>query len=114
MRTRQVQRISFQGSENAEPAWSPTEDLIVYSSLVGGVYQLFLAHPGQGDAVQLTDDLSHHVAPAWSPDGNQIIYARRGGQWHQIYAIMKNGAFNRPLFDFSGDQTYPQWSQLGQ
>jgi TolB protein len=111
MRTRQVQRISFQGSENAESAWSPTEDVIVYSSLVGGVYQLFLAHPGQGDAVQLTDDLSHHEAPNWSPDGNQIIYARRGGQSHRLWAIMKNGSYNRQLFDFSGDQTYPQWSR---
>jgi len=111
MRTRQAQRISFQGSENAEPAWSPTEDMIVYSSLIGGVYQLFLARPGQGDAVQLTDDLSHHESPNWSPDGNQVIYARRGGRMHQLCAIMKNGSFNRPLFNFSGDQTYPQWSR---
>jgi len=111
MRTRQAQRISFQGSENAEPAWSPTEDTIAYSSLIGGVYQLFLARPGQGDAVQLTDDLSHHESPNWSPDGNQIIYARRGGRMHQLCAIMKNGSYNRQLFDFSGDQTYPQWSR---
>jgi len=114
MRTRQIQRISFQGSENAEPAWSPTEDLIVYSSLIGGVYQLFLAHPGQGDSVQLTDDLSHHEAPNWSPDGNQIIYARRGGRTNRLCAIMKNGSYNRQLFNFSGDQTYPQWSRQGQ
>ncbi|HBT96575.1 MAG TPA: protein TolB [Desulfobulbaceae bacterium] len=111
MRTRQVQRVSFGGSENAEPAWSPTEDMIVYSSLVGGVYQLYLVRPGQGDAVQLTDDLSHHETPNWSPDGNQIIYARRGGRSHRLYAIMKNGTFNRQLFNFAGDQTYPQWSR---
>ena len=111
MRTRQVQRLSFQGSENAEPTWSPTEDLIAYSSLVGGVYQLFLVRPGQGDSIQLTDDFSHHESPNWSPDGNQIIYARRGGNSHRLYAILKNGTFNRPLFNFPGDQTYPQWSR---
>jgi len=111
MRTRQVQRVSFAGIESAEPAWSPTEDLIAYSSLVGGVYQLFLVRPGQADSVQLTDDLSHHEAPNWSPDGNQIIYAWRGGRSHSIYAILKNGTFNRQLFNFSGDQTYPQWSR---
>ncbi|MDR3089278.1 MAG: protein TolB [Desulfobulbaceae bacterium] len=111
MRTRQAQRVSFEGNENAEPAWSPTEDLIVYSSLVGGVYQLFLVRPGQGDSIQLTDDLSHHETPNWSPDGNQIVYARRGGRSHQLCAILKNGTFNRQLFNFSGDQTYPQWSR---
>lgn len=111
MRTRQVQRVSFAGSESAEPSWSPTEDMIVYSSLVGGVYQLYLVRPGQGDSVKLTDDLSHHETPNWSPDGNQIIYARRGGRSHQLHAILKNGTFDRPLFNFSGDQTYPQWSR---
>jgi len=111
MRTRQVQRVSFAGSESAEPAWSPSEDLIAYSSLIGGVYQLFLVHPGQGDSLQLTDDFSHHETPNWSPDGNQIIYARRGGRSHQLCAILKNGTFNRQLFNFTGDQTYPQWSR---
>ncbi|MDR0477739.1 MAG: DPP IV N-terminal domain-containing protein [Desulfobulbaceae bacterium] len=112
MRTRQVQRVSFDGgSESAEPSWSPTEDLIAYSSLIGGVYQLFLVRPGQGNSVQITDDLSHHEAPNWSPDGNQIIYARRGGRAHQLCAILKNGTNNRPLFNFAGDQTYPQWSR---
>ena len=111
MRTRQVQRVSFEGSENAEPAWSPVEDLIVYSSLVGGVYQLYLVRPGQGSSTPLTDDLSHHETPNWSPDGNQIIYARRGGRSNHLCAIMKNGSFNRQLFNFAGDQTYPQWSR---
>ena len=38
--SRQVQRLTFEGTENAEPSWSPTEDLIVYSSLRDGVYQI--------------------------------------------------------------------------
>jgi TolB protein len=112
MRTRNVRRLTFEGTENAEPSWSPTENLIVYSSLREGVYQLFTMNPQTGASPkQLTQDLSHHEAPSWSPDGNQVIFAKRDGNKQAIYGIMKNGSFERKLFNFPGSQTYPQWSR---
>jgi TolB protein len=60
---------------------------------------------------QLTHDLSHHESPSWSPDGNQIIFAKRHGNKQQLYGIMKNGSFERKLFNFPGSQSYPQWSK---
>ena len=111
MRTRGVRRLTFDGTENAEPNWSPTENLIVFSSLREGVYQLFTMNPQGGEAKQLTFDLSHHENPSWSPDGNQVIYVKRDGNRQSIYAIMKNGSFDRRLFNFPGSQTYPQWSR---
>lgn len=111
MRTRGIRRLTFDGTENAEPSWSPTENLIVFSSLREGVYQLFMMNPQGGAPKQLTFDLSHHESPSWSPDGNQIIYVKRDGEKQSIYAIMKNGSFDRRLFNFPGNQTYPQWSR---
>ncbi len=112
MRTRNVRRLTFEGTENAEPSWSPTESLIVYSSLRDGVYQLFTVNPQTGASPkQLTHDMSNHEAPSWSPDGNQIIFAKRDGNKQTIYGIMKNGSFERKLFNFPGSQTYPQWSR---
>lgn len=112
MRTRGVKRLTFEGTENAEPNWSPTENLIVYSSLRGGVYQLFMMNPLTGEEPkQLTQDSSHHESPSWSPDGNQIIFAKRHGNKQQLYGIMKNGSFERKLFNFPGSQSYPQWSK---
>ncbi len=112
MRTRNVRRLTFEGTENAEPSWSPTENLIVYSSLREGVYQLFTMNPQTGASPkQLTHDLSHHEAPSWSPDGNQVIFAKRDGNKQAIYGIMRNGSFERKLFNFPGSQTYPQWSR---
>lgn len=111
MRTRGVRRLTFDGAENAEPSWSPTENLIVFSSLREGVYQLFTMNPQGESPKQLTFDLSHHESPSWSPDGNQIIFVKRDGNKQSIYAIMKNGSFERRLFNFPGNQTYPQWSR---
>lgn len=112
MRTRKVRRLTFEGTENAEPNWSPTENLVVYSSLRDGVYQLFMLNPLTADEPQqITHDLSHHESPSWSPDGNQIIFVKRDGKRQQIYGIMKNGSFERRLFNIPGSQTYPQWSR---
>jgi TolB protein len=110
LKSRKTQRLTFTGSENAEPNWHPTEDLIVYSSLRNGVYQICSKKPEQGaPSTQLTTDLSHHESPAWSPDGNQIIYSKQDGRKNTIYAMMKNGSFQRKLFQFPGNQTYPRW-----
>lgn len=107
-----TQRITFTGTENAEPSWHPTQDLIVYSSLRNGVYQICTKKPTmESDAKQLTTDLSHHESPAWSPDGNQIIYTKQDGRENRIYAMMKNGSYQRRLFSFPGNQTYPRWAE---
>ena len=111
LKSKNTQRLTFEGSENAEPSWHPTEDLIVYSSLREGVYQIFTVKPEQGVyPTQLTTDLSHHESPSWSPDGNQIIFSKQDGRANKIYAIMKNGSFQRALFSFPGSQSYPRWS----
>lgn len=111
LNTKRTQRITFKGTENAEPDWHPTDDLIVYSSLRDGVYQVCTMSPSSiGNSSQLTTELSHHESPSWSPDGNQIIFSKQDGRNNKIYAMMKDGSFQRPLFSFSGSQTYPRWS----
>ncbi|PID77010.1 MAG: protein TolB [Deltaproteobacteria bacterium] len=109
--TRKTRRLTFDSYENSEPSWSPAEDLIVYSSLRDGVYQLCTIKPS-ADAMpnQITSDLSHHESASWSPDGNQIIFSRREGKSYKIYGMMKDGSYQRRLFDFPGSQRYPRWS----
>lgn len=112
MRTRKVRRITFEGTENAEPNWSPAENLIAFSSLRDGTYQLYTMNPLTGDDPKpLTSNASHNESPCWSPDGNQVIFVKRDGQRQQLYGIMKNGGFERRLFNIPGNQTFPQWSR---
>lgn len=109
--TKKTQRLTFEGTENAEPDWHPRENLIVYSSLRNGVYQICVKAPDrQAESTQLTTDLSHHESPTWSPDGNQIIFSKQDGRENKIYAMMKNGSFQRKLFHLKGSQTYPRWA----
>ena len=106
-----VQRLTFEGSENAEPSWSPDGDLIAYSTLVGGTYQIFTIAPRPGSSgKQITTGPGQHESPTWSPDGRQILFSLRSNDEQKIYAVMKNGRNQRKLYDFSGNETYPRWT----
>jgi TolB protein len=108
-----VQRLTFTGSENAEPDWSPKEDLIVYSSLIDGLYQICTIKPDPHAApTQITKDQTRNEQPAWSPDGNQIVFSKRKGGNYKIYVILKDGSFERQLFSYQGSQSYPRWVRL--
>ncbi|MCK9174472.1 MAG: protein TolB [Desulforhopalus sp.] len=110
--TGDVRRLTFEGVQNAEADWSPTENLIVFTSLRNGVYQIFTMNPLSSDTPkQLTDGFSYSESPCWSPDGRQIIFSRQNGAKSQIYAIMKDGSFQRRIFNLPGSQTYPRWAR---
>ncbi|MBU1138180.1 MAG: Tol-Pal system beta propeller repeat protein TolB [Proteobacteria bacterium] len=108
-----AQRLTFKGTENAEPCWSPKGDLIVYSSLVEGLYQIFTISPNPGATpTQVTNGPGQHESPSWSPDGKQILFSLRNGQDQKVYAILRNGSYQRQLFNFPGNQTYPRWTDI--
>jgi TolB protein len=110
--SKKVQRLTFTGLENAEPAWSPKEDLIAYSSLNNGLYQIWTIRPiPNAVPTQITKDLTNNEEPAWSPDGNQLIFSKLIGGIHKIYVMLKNGSFERQLFSYPGSQSYPQWAR---
>jgi TolB protein len=97
MASRQVQRLTFKNSENSEPAWSPKGDEIAFTGLQGGTYQLFVMDRNGGNVRQLTSG-GNYESPTWAPDGRLI-------------AVSKNGKDVRTLFNFKGNQSYPQWSK---
>ncbi len=113
LKNNKVQRITFKGQENAEPDWSPRDNLIAYSSLVEGSYQIFTVSSRTGSMPkQVTNGPGHHESPSWSPDGKQILFSYRAGGSQKIYAVLKNGTHMRQLFSLSGNQTYPQWTNI--
>lgn len=67
-------RLTFTG-RNTTPEWSPDGQRVVYSSSVGGAYNVFwIAADGSGAAVQLTEsELRQHLTSV-SPDGGVLAY----------------------------------------
>ena len=108
--SRQAQRLTFKNSENSEPAWSPKGDEIAFTGLTGGTYQLFIMDRNGGNVRQLTTG-GNYESPTWAPDGRLIAVTKKGGGSSKVCVVSKNGKDVRTLFNFKGNQSYPQWSK---
>jgi Tol biopolymer transport system component len=57
-----------------DPAWGP-DGRIVFVGYGGGISDLFVLNPENGDVQRLTDDRFAELHPAWSPDGRTIAFS---------------------------------------
>ena len=59
---------------DANPAWSPDGESIVFASGRDGNKNIYLMDIDGGNQTRLTDDSSADERPAWSPNGEQIAF----------------------------------------
>jgi hypothetical protein len=95
---------------DSDPAISPNGNTIVYSSLVGGDYQLMLIPVGGGTRVQLTTGAGDKVAPNWAPDGSAIVFengtgiAKTAPVQNAAVTQLVTGDAHDPAYSPGGDQ----------
>ena len=75
VRSRRERRLTYRGSYNASPAWSPDGDWIVYAAQTGSSFDLYLIDPQSGYTTPLVVHPRSDEDPAWSPDGRKIIFS---------------------------------------
>lgn len=109
--------VLFGSDGESDPAWSPTDNLIVFAKLEDGESSgIFLRDPSNVNIVQLTAG-PHHF-PTWSPDGKRIAYVstQNDGQ-RDIYVIGVSalGPTSEPLrlTQHSSDDYRPDWARDG-
>ena len=85
-----TRRLTFEGSYNTSPSWSPDNKKIVFVGRVSGKHQIFIVSPDGSALTQLTDKWNNED-PSFSPDGRFIIFFsdRNGGSG--IYIMRANG-----------------------
>ncbi|HEX5736006.1 MAG TPA: winged helix-turn-helix domain-containing protein [Blastocatellia bacterium] len=92
-----------------DPALSPDENSIAYSSDHSGSFEIYVKPltPGARE-IQLTSDGEQNFEPAWSPDGKLIAYysKNRGGIW----LVPASGGTVKQLTEFGSS---PVWSPDG-
>ncbi len=103
-----IRRVTFEGSYNTSPGWSPRGDRIVFSCR-REKNQICIVKPDGTAPAQLTGS-GNNEDPAFSPDGRYITFSsdRDGGK--AIYIMRANGEAQKKISP-QGLRSYgPRWS----
>ena len=108
------------------PAWSPAGDLIVFSRLAGGDFDIFSIRPDGTDLRRLTTTPGGDSHPAWSPDGQHILFSssRHGFKdeapmhdipqpYGELFIMRADGSDQRALTDNRWEEGTPAWVPAG-
>jgi Tol biopolymer transport system component len=108
------QNMTFVGSVERNPAWSPDGTKIAFDSdRTGGTDIYVMPNVSGAGATRLTTAADYEGEPAWSPDGSKIAFRRGTGASAEIYVMDANGANQANVtnnLSFDGD---PAWSPDG-
>ena len=102
-------RLTFNGSYNTGPAWSPDGEWIAYEAQVAGQFDIWLIDPTGEVNFPLVMHPRSDESPAWSPDSRKLAFSstRRGRA--DIYVVERSGDGLRRLTRNAGDNTSPAW-----
>jgi Tol biopolymer transport system component len=104
------------------PLWSPRGDLILFSRLTGGNYEICTIKPDGTGVKQLTHTRGNDAHQAWSPDGEYILFAssRMGFKdemtytdapqpYGEIFVMRYDGTSPQQLTDNQWEDGTPAW-----
>jgi TolB protein len=119
------------GDGGTDPAWSPDDKRIAFSSHRNGNYEIYVVNADGNDLQQLTNTNSAEADPVWSPDGQFIAYGGDYGSGNLVCGFIHTGRENPVVasgsdifvmvadgtgqvnLTSSGDSSDPAWSPDG-
>ncbi len=107
------------------PLWSPRGDLIMFSRLTNGNYEIWTVKPDGSGARQLTFTQGNDAHQGWSPDGEHIVFAssRMGFKdeaiytdapqpYGEIFVMRYDGSGVEQLTDNQWEDGTPAWRPM--
>jgi TolB protein len=102
-------------SNDADPAWSPDGSKLVFESVTGNAFNLYVVNADGTGLHQVTTSTNRtDVQPAWSPDGTQIVFSRQiMDGTGAIWIIHEDGTHLRRITGDRSQNSHPSWSPDG-
>jgi TolB protein len=107
------------------PLWSPRGNLIMFSRLTKGNYEIWTVKPDGSGARQLTFTQGNDAHQGWSPDGEHIVFAssRMGFKdeaiytdapqpYGEIFVMRDDGSEVEQLTDNQWEDGTPAWRPM--
>jgi Tol biopolymer transport system component len=76
---------------DAEPAISPDETLVAYTSNTSGSPEIWVVDPDGGEPLRLTDDMSEKRKPTWFPDGRALAFVSVRNGLPSVWKVSRLG-----------------------
>ncbi len=106
-------KLTTNSDWDRHPAWSPTTSRVVYSSHVGGNWDLRIMRQDGTGNYAITSTSVPEDEPAWSPDGSRIAYTKRVSANWDIYVCNIDGSGEQRLTTHAAEDLHPSWSPDG-
>ena len=107
-------RLTTSLGEHRDPAWSPDDAHVVFSSTRDGGSHIYVTSAEGRKGRQLTSGQASDVSPRWSPDGNAIVFGSDRDGTRDLYVIQaKDGRLDRLTTGAGVTRDPPLWSPDG-
>jgi Tol biopolymer transport system component len=106
-------QLTFGSSLDANPAWSPSREQIVFVSDREGPPDIYLMDSDGENVVRLTNTAETEIAPKFSPDGGKIAFARQDGEDWTLRWIDADGTDDEQLAGPYRFVEFPSWHPDG-
>jgi TolB protein len=103
-------RLTYSGSYNTSPVWSPKGDVIAFvGRSENNALDIFTIGADGQNLRRLTDSDGSYEDPAWSPNGHYLMYVgQRGDTWLR-YLMRRDGQGKQELDSDEAVCLAPQW-----
>jgi TolB protein len=106
-----IERMTFEGSYNVTPRYSPDGKSFAYIQRSQGRYSLALMDFATRQSVILSDS-SLDGSPAFAPNGRLILYASIVGGHGILAAVSSDGRIKQKISASAQDVREPAWGPL--
>jgi len=109
-----LKQITSHNTHDYYPVFTPPGNAIVYASLDGGSFDLFMMILKDGKVFRLTESIGNAFSPSLSPDGQRIVFLNKPEKLPiSLWIVESTGSNPHQIYSGRKDIVAADWSPLG-